>query len=74
MGKGLVCCGVALGAAQVVLVALGRVPIGFPSDPGLASNLGVRINDDVLEVVVICPWPCETPRWWPGKVLAVVSR
>ena len=22
----------------------------------------------------VCPWPCETPRWWPGKVLAVVSR
>jgi len=21
-----------------------------------------------------CPWPCQSPRWWPGKVLAVVSR
>jgi len=20
----------------------------------------------------VCPWPCESPRWWPGKVLAVV--
>lgn len=21
-----------------------------------------------------CPWPCQSPRWWPGKVLAVVCR
>jgi hypothetical protein len=20
-----------------------------------------------------CTWPCHSPRWWPGKVLAVVS-
>jgi hypothetical protein len=19
----------------------------------------------------ICPWPCESPRWWPTNVLAV---
>jgi hypothetical protein len=24
----------------------------------------VRVRD-------VCPWPCESPRWWPGKVLAV---
>jgi hypothetical protein len=23
---------------------------------------------------VWCPWPCQSPRWWPGKVLAVVSK
>ena len=32
-------------------------------------------GEDVLGVQTapVCPWPCESPRWWPGKVLAVVS-
>jgi len=21
-----------------------------------------------------CPWPCQSPRWWPRKVLAVMCR
>ncbi len=27
-----------------------------------------------FEAARTCPWPCQSPRWWPGKVLAVVSR
>jgi hypothetical protein len=32
-----------------------------------AQDLADYLNNNVLD----CPWPCETPRWWPRKVLAV---
>ena len=33
-----------------------------------------RGRDKAPPTALTCPWPCQSPRWWPGKVLAVVSR
>ncbi len=35
---------------------------------------GAQLGVEFLREAVACPWPCQTPRWWPTKVLAVMSR
>jgi len=41
---------------------------------GLANALRALGSLGTATSAVLCPWPCQSPRWWPGKVLAVVSR
>ena len=33
----------------------------------------VLLVSAVIRGAIVCTWPCHSPRWWPGKVLAVVS-
>ena len=60
------------------LVAAGHEVVAMtrtPSKQDLLRRLGARpVVADALDPDAVCPWPCQSPRWWPGKVLAVVSR
>ena len=48
---------------------IGRFVLGL----GIAV-LALCLVVALVVVFNLCPWPCQSPRWWPGKVLAVVSR
>jgi integrase len=38
-----------------------------------AANAARTIGIDQTTIDrLTCPWPCQSPRWWPRKVLAVV--
>jgi Domain of unknown function (DUF6531) len=42
--------------------------------PGAANTYTYEPAKGLLTAVTdACPWPCHSPRWWPTKVLAVVS-
>ncbi|MGD9706031.1 MAG: hypothetical protein AB7V74_26850, partial [Acidimicrobiia bacterium] len=60
------------------LGALVQAGLGDLRDGGLITLLalnGLRISEALnADIDDLCPWPCQSPRWWPGKVLAVVSR
>jgi hypothetical protein len=71
--------------SEVVNGTVGRnvqfivTPLEGPDDFAWVQPIGSSPGRPELVPIVAgslsrCPWPCETPRWWPGKVLAVVSR
>ena len=53
-----------------------------PSAAWMRERISKRLDEVTSQTVLVetraakayCPWPCQSPRWWPGKVLAVVSR
>lgn len=44
-------------------------PFGYLKRLSHTSEPAIR--QMIADRDTVCPWPCETPRWWPGKVLAV---
>jgi MFS family permease len=63
--------GLAFVVALFFQTALGFGPT--KASISLAPLLVGLITASFVARPLICPWPCHSPRWWPGNVLAVVS-